>query len=78
MGFDRSLSYYLFARPSFAEGMARVLDLGGAFDSYNESKTPAEADTRALANDWMMIGQDMQNAIEQYEQAEKTKEVYAE
>lgn len=47
------------------EGAARVLDIGGNFDSYNESKNPSEADFRALANDWMMIGRDMSAAIAQ-------------
>ncbi len=28
---------FLFAQPSFASGMARILDLWGQFDEYNES-----------------------------------------
>jgi len=67
MSFDRSLSYYLFARPSFLEGVARVFDIGGVFDAYNESKTPVEADTKAMLHDWMMVGSDISHAFKEYE-----------
>ena len=66
MGFDRSLSYYLFARPSFLEGASRVFDIGGVFDSYNESTTPAEADAKSTLHDWMMVGKDMEFACDEY------------
>jgi len=32
-------STFLFARPSFLEGVARVMDLGGTMQVYNNSKT---------------------------------------
>ena len=66
MGFERSLSHYLFARPSFFEGLSRTLDVGGNFDSYNESRIPEEADLRATVNDWKMVGQDLSSAIKTY------------
>ena len=37
-------SLFLCARPSFVEGMARILDFGGNLDQYNQSITPAQAD----------------------------------
>jgi hypothetical protein len=55
----------LFARPSFLSGAARVLDMGGTFDEYNESATPGEADARALWGDWAVVGEDMRIAIEE-------------
>jgi hypothetical protein len=58
-------SDFLFAQPSFASGAARVFDLFGQFDEYNISDTLAEADTKAIAADWIVIGQDMSDAIEQ-------------
>jgi hypothetical protein len=58
-------SDFLFAQPSFASGAARVFDLFGQFDEYNISDTVAEADTKAIAADWIVIGQDMSDAIEQ-------------
>lgn len=39
--------------PSFGEGMARVLDIGGKLDDgYVIRDSPAEADARATASDW--------------------------
>jgi len=58
-------SDFLFAQPSFASGAARVFDLFGQFDEYNISDTTAEADTKAIAADWIVVGQDMSDAIEQ-------------
>ena len=56
-------SEFLFARPSFLTGMARVLDLWGRFDRYNESRTPEEADVRALVSDWMVVRRDLEDAL---------------
>ena len=53
---------YLFASPSFLSGMARTLDLGGAFDTYNESPSPGVADARALFSDFLAVGRDLVNA----------------
>ncbi|MHB1673640.1 MAG: hypothetical protein ACYCSP_05260 [Acidobacteriaceae bacterium] len=60
-------SDFLFAQPSFASGAARVFDLWGQFDAYNESATPAEADANAIAADWAVVGQDIFDAIQQYD-----------
>lgn len=57
------MSDYLFAHPSFLSGAARVIDLGGVFDAYNESTTPAEADARASLSDWLGVGGDLQLAM---------------
>jgi len=58
---------FLFAQPSFASGAARVLDLWGTFDDYNISATPTEADEKAIAADWLVVGQDIVDAIDQSE-----------
>ena len=52
--FDRSGR--LFASPSLAEGVARVLDILGEHDVYNENLTPQEADARAIYSDWASVG----------------------
>ena len=39
------MSYYssfLFAEPSFLEGMARVVDFGGTLNEYNRSATESD------------------------------------
>ena len=42
--------------------MARVLDLFGLFDSYNQSSTPEEADTISMYLDWRITGEDIYEA----------------
>jgi len=58
---------FLFAQTSLASGAERAFDLWGQFDEYNRSETPAEADAKAIASDWLVIGQDLYDAIEQNE-----------
>lgn len=60
----RDFTDLLYARPSFLEGAARVMDLSGALSTYNTSPSGAEADMRALRADWFAVGQDMQRAVE--------------
>ena len=45
-------------------GTARVIDLWAQFDDYNRSDTPAEADGKAIAADWLVVGQDVRDAAE--------------
>ncbi|MGL4608379.1 MAG: hypothetical protein ACRCYY_01660, partial [Trueperaceae bacterium] len=54
----------LYATPSFWSGAARVLDLFGVFDRYNQSQSPEEADAKAIASDWIMVGQDLKKVSE--------------
>ena len=54
---------YLFASPSFLSGVARLLDLSGRFDVYNDSDDEALADARAVYSDWRMVGQDLAGAM---------------
>ncbi len=53
----------LFAKPSFISGMARVVDLGGEFTSYNTSKSEGAADRKALRADWRAVGKDLEEAM---------------
>jgi hypothetical protein len=62
---------FLFAQPSGLSGASRVFDLWASFDDYNRSETPLEADATAIAADWLVIGQDIFDAMEQYESEEK-------
>jgi len=52
---------FLFAQPGYGSGAARVLDLFGMFDAYNESPTPRIADARAIYADWRMIARDIES-----------------
>jgi hypothetical protein len=58
---------FLFAQPSFASGAARTLDLWGTLDDYNSSETTLEADEKAIAADWIVVGQDLSDAMAQNE-----------
>lgn len=53
----------LYSQPSFGEGFARVLDIGGTFDAYSVSPTPNDADELALASDWYAVGADLHRSI---------------
>jgi len=59
-------SDFMFASPSALSGVARLLDLFGQFDLYNQSWTPEEADFWALYSDWRIIGQDLEAALKQF------------
>ncbi len=63
-------SDFLFAEPSFLEGMARIWDFGNSLNVYNESRTGREADDTALWMDWNMVGLDMREAIERFRERE--------
>lgn len=63
--------YKLFAEPSFLEGFARLFDPAGFLNVYNYSATPEEADNKALASDWIAIGNDMRKSV--YEQKSSSK-----
>ena len=54
---------YLFARPSFIEGVARIMDIGGTLNEYNYASDGQEADAIAIWSDWAVIGQDMYKAM---------------
>ncbi len=60
---------FLFARPSFRNGVARLFDFWGLYDthSYNNiiSYSAKEADAKALADDWAAVGKDLSFALKQ-------------
>jgi|SwirhisoilCB1_FD_contig_21_24546325_length_437_multi_4_in_0_out_0_1 hypothetical protein len=67
----------LFAHPSILEGLARILDLGGTLNEYNQSATPEEADLVALRSDWEAIGSDFRGLLNQV-QADPRRALQAE
>lgn len=56
---------FLVGRPSFADGLGRIMDFSGAMNVYNRSRNGAEADAKALRSDFEMIGADLRVALEQ-------------
>lgn len=64
----------LFAMPSFANGAARVLDLGSTLNEYNYSSSPNEADRLALKADWTVVGDDLWKALDKFGQEKQLTE----
>lgn len=56
---------FLYAEPSFLEGVGRNMDLFGVMNEYNKSETPEEADSRARDNDISALRKDMGVACEE-------------
>ena len=56
----------LFARPSFIEGYARVIDMGTTLNEYNRDRTPEEADKAAIQSDWKTVGENLESAISNF------------
>ena len=59
-------SDFLFARPSFIGGIARILDLGGTFKVYNDSPLEEGADLKAISEDWKAVGNTLRDALAEY------------
>jgi hypothetical protein len=64
-------THLLYARPSFLEGMARIVDFGNTLNEFNDCPTPEEADWRAIESDWRAVGADMEWTIRTYERASR-------
>ena len=54
---------FLYARPSFLEGVARAIDIGGTLQEYNTSLSGADADRLAIQSDNLMIANDLRKSI---------------
>ena len=59
-------SFFLFNRPGFLSGIARLMDFSGSLKTYNEHQDPATADLRAFREDWLALGFDFHMAIDAY------------
>lgn len=60
-------SDFLVGQPSLVSGAARLFDLYGLYDEYNISPSEAQADAMATFADWMTTGNDLQEALAEYE-----------
>jgi hypothetical protein len=55
-------STFLFAMPSAVGGAGRLFDFAGTMTTYNESRSPEEADAIATTMDWLAVGEDLDTA----------------
>lgn len=60
-----SFDDYFFTQPSFLGGVGRAIDLGGVLsrDAVKLDRTPRDADARALASDFRVVGDDVRGAM---------------
>lgn len=63
-----STTDFLFARPSWFEGIARLWDFGDTLTEYNRALTPEQADSLAIEQDWSRVGDDIRAAVRDFEQ----------
>ncbi|MDR1817170.1 MAG: hypothetical protein LBR07_03120 [Puniceicoccales bacterium] len=54
---------YSIPLPDFLTGMASSTSLGGNFYEFPIEDASAEADRRALSNDWRIIGFELRHAM---------------
>ena len=66
--------FYL-PRRTFLSGAAAAFDIGGTLVEYNISRNEADADSRAIASYWAVVGKYIQNCVEQtFEKENETTE----
>lgn len=60
-----SFDDYIFVRPSFLRGIAKAIDISGSLSRSGVamSRTPQEADARALASDFRVVQRDIAAAF---------------
>jgi len=63
---DKKSTYtsFLYAHPSFLEGIARIVDVGNVLQEYNMSS--GDADKKAIRADWRAVENDMCKIIKDY------------
>jgi hypothetical protein len=59
----QSATDFLTPSSSFRIGAGSAFSLAGNYFEFNRSRTPAEADARALRSDWQIVGQDITRAM---------------
>ncbi len=62
---EKNYTGFLFTTPSYWTGAATVFNLGGNFYEYNTCESGEEADKIAIANDFMIVGNDLKNVFDQ-------------
>lgn len=61
---------FLYARPSFAEGVARLVDFGNTLQEYNTSLSDQQADFLAIAADWRVVSDDLRSVMSGFDESE--------
>jgi hypothetical protein len=64
---------FLLPKNDFFVGLGTIMNISGNYFKYNTSETAEEADKKALASDWFMVGQDIKKAKSNFEKLHKDK-----
>jgi hypothetical protein len=67
---ESARSTFLFARPSWQEGMGRLVDFGHSLTEYNRTRSPGDPDARATAQDWLAVGDLLRWALWTYSESQ--------
>jgi hypothetical protein len=60
--------FRLYAKPSFWEGVSRLIDFSGSLNEYNYSESAGQDDSRALQSDWEFVGLDILKVMKEFEE----------
>lgn len=60
---DSYCTGFLFSDPSFFKGAGTIFNVWGNYYTFNYSHTNEEADERAIASDWRIVGKDLRGAM---------------
>jgi len=63
---------FLFSTPCFLSGMGSILSIEGNYYEFNSSENGFEADEMALTNDFRMVGQDIENVLNEIKSDKNT------
>lgn len=58
---------FLLPRNNFLIGLGSILNIAGSYFEYNTSSSESEADSKALASDWLNVGNDFRSAKSKFE-----------
>ncbi len=60
---NRFKTSFSFPRASLLHGFGSIFNIAGNYFEFKYSETAAEADKKAIADDWKVIGSDIRDAI---------------
>jgi hypothetical protein len=58
----------LFPKTSLLDGFGSIMNVAGNYFRFNYSESGEEADNKAIANDWGVVGDDIRNVIQRTKQ----------
>jgi hypothetical protein len=63
---DDYRSTFLFATPTWSEGVGRLMDFGNAMTEFNRTSGAEDPDIRATTQDWLAVGDHIRRALAKF------------